>query len=81
MKRITFIILIMMTLALASCVARPTVTATPGFPIPSANVVAKIQNLHDSEVDAWMIQLAKHKQEIDAVRSAEHQADSEKAIK
>lgn len=36
----------------------------PPFPQPTINAVTKIRELHDPEVDDWMVRLAKFKQQL-----------------
>lgn len=66
MKRILFTILIL--ISLVACAQKPQSPTTPvllpEFPSPSPAVLAKLTDLNDYEVNAWLIKITNFKKEI-----------------
>ena len=60
----TFILICLM-IVLSGCGAKIAVTSCPPFPSPSNNAIDKIQNIHDAEVDDWVVRLFKLKKQLE----------------
>lgn len=71
MKRILFTILILVSLV--ACAQKPETQTTnpillPEFPSPSPAVLAKLTDLNDYEVNAWLIKITNFKKEINKLK-------------
>jgi len=51
-------------LLIMSCTPK-TVDVCPPFPIPNTTAVKKIRDMHDSNVDSWIVQLYKLKRQLE----------------
>lgn len=65
--KITIKLLIISCIFIFGCAQRtPTPKCIcPSFPVPPNTVIEKLANMHDIEVDNWVIRLYQHKQMID----------------
>lgn len=61
----TFILICLMTVLSGCGATKIAVTSCPPFPSPSNNAIDKIQNIHDNEVDMWIVSLFKLKKQLE----------------
>jgi hypothetical protein len=71
MNKLIVICIATMLIGCAKPVPPPTITPCPQWPQPPITTIDKIQKLGDPEVDAWMVQLFKLKQQLKASHGVE----------
>lgn len=60
-----FLLICLLTVLTGCATTKVAVTSCPPFPSPSNGAIDKIQVIHDTEVDDWMVRLFKLKKQLE----------------